>query len=70
MLSFEERNDFLLRGGLLFESSIESFFGGVDRKAASLDELLYMLLDNPSRCDRGTSIPCSLISLLRASMPE
>jgi hypothetical protein len=36
-------NNFLLGGSLLLESSIESFFGRVDRKAASFDEFLCML---------------------------
>lgn len=48
MLAFEEGDDFFLRGGLLFESSIEGFFGRVDRKTAGFDELLYLVLDMQS----------------------
>jgi hypothetical protein len=38
-------NNFLLGGSLLLESSIESFFGGVNRKTASFDEFLCVLLE-------------------------
>lgn len=43
MFPLEEGNDLLLRGSLLLESSIESFFGGVNRKTASFDEFLCRL---------------------------
>ena len=42
MFSLEKGNYFLLGGSLLLESSIESFFGGVNRKTASFDEFLCM----------------------------
>ena len=43
MFPLEKSNDLLLGGSLLLESSIESFFSGVDRKTASFDEFLCML---------------------------
>ena len=48
VLAFEEGNDFFLRGGLLFESSIEGFLGGVDCKTASFNKLLCVVLEMPA----------------------
>lgn len=45
MLAFEKGDDFFLRGGLLFEGGIEGFLGGVDRKTASFDKLLCVVLE-------------------------
>jgi hypothetical protein len=45
VLAFEESNNLFLRGGLLFESGIEGLFGGVDRKTASFDKLLCVVLE-------------------------
>ena len=70
MFPLEEGNDLLLGGSLLLESSIESFFGGVNRKTASFDKFLCMLLELQLESILDKSVPCSLISLLKASTPE
>ena len=64
MLSFEESNNFFLRSGLLFKSSIESSLGRLDRETASFDELLC------KRSDMGLLCRSDRLTLLLDLSPE